>query len=724
MADDKKKKLDMPAKILIGLGLGIGTGLFFGEIAAPLKVVGDTYAGLLQMTVLPYIVLALIGGIGKLNRQQATLMLTRVSLIIIALWAVGLTAVFLFGLALPNQVSASFFSQSLIEEAPPFNFFELFIPSNPFHALAENRVPAVVLFCVLCGAALIGYAQKQRVIGAIDVLIEMMGRVSGFIVGLSPYGVFFIAAAAAGTMDVTEIVRIQGYLVILTVICLALCFVVIPSVISSMTPFSNKDVSPLLRASFVLAFATGKTLVVLPMLIEGIRELYEKKDPGNDEAVSTTDIVVPLAYSFPHLGRILATAFIPFAAWYAGSPLPLDQFPLLLTAATFVHFSTAPVSIPFLLDLMQLPADLYQLFVVTGVYVGRLTDAVGAAYILAVAVLGTSAVSGTLSIQWRRIGLLGAGVAAFALVTVVGGRAYINATSSDSYNADAVLASMQTLPVDIQTTVVEPGPNPVPLDDGQSVLGRIVERGTIRVGFNPNALPFTYFNGEGQLVGFDVELVESLGELLDVEIEYVPISNVSAVGDELRKDFFDIAIGGFVNTIDNVRARPASEPYLYLNMALIVRDYRDKEFATMESIAELEALRIGYVASGSFASKVSAFLPEAELVPLESAAAFFEDSAAGLDALLFSAEAGSAWTMIHPQFSVMTPFPRNIQMPVVVPYSGFTDPEMDEFIDNWVLVVQHDGTLETAYDYWILGEGTESLEPRWSVIRNVLGWVD
>ena len=38
---------------LIGLGLGIFTGVFIGKMAAPLDVVGTGFARLLQMTVLP-----------------------------------------------------------------------------------------------------------------------------------------------------------------------------------------------------------------------------------------------------------------------------------------------------------------------------------------------------------------------------------------------------------------------------------------------------------------------------------------------------------------------------------------------------------------------------------------------------------------------------------------------------------------------------------------------
>jgi hypothetical protein len=32
--------------------------------------------------------------------------------------------------------------------------------------------------------------------------------------------------------------------------------------------------------------------------------------------------------------------------------------------------------------------------------------------------------------------------------------------------------------------------------------------------------------------------------------------------------------------------------------------------------------------------------------------------------------------------------------------------------------------IQQLYAYWILGGGAEPKEPRWSVMRNVLGWVD
>jgi hypothetical protein len=65
-------------------------------------------------------------------------------------------------------------STSLIEPPAPFDFLGLYIPSNPFHSLATNIVPAVVLFSVILGVGLIGIDRKQ-------VLPDVLGIVSAII---------------------------------------------------------------------------------------------------------------------------------------------------------------------------------------------------------------------------------------------------------------------------------------------------------------------------------------------------------------------------------------------------------------------------------------------------------------------------------------------------------------------------------------------------------------
>ena len=58
-------------RVILGLLLGVFTGLFFGELAGSLDIFGEAYIRLLQMTVLPYILVSLIGGLGRLNANIA-----------------------------------------------------------------------------------------------------------------------------------------------------------------------------------------------------------------------------------------------------------------------------------------------------------------------------------------------------------------------------------------------------------------------------------------------------------------------------------------------------------------------------------------------------------------------------------------------------------------------------------------------------------------------------
>ena len=67
----------MTFRIVSGLVLGIATGLFFGEKAASLQPIADVWIGLMQMTVLPYVIVSLISGLGQLDATLARLLAVR-----------------------------------------------------------------------------------------------------------------------------------------------------------------------------------------------------------------------------------------------------------------------------------------------------------------------------------------------------------------------------------------------------------------------------------------------------------------------------------------------------------------------------------------------------------------------------------------------------------------------------------------------------------------------
>ena len=49
-------------------------------------------------------------------------------------------------------------------------------------------------------------------------------------------------------------------------------------------------------------------------------------------------------------------------------------------------------------------------------------------------------------------------------------------------------------------------------------------RGTLRIGYDPDNIPFSFFNADQQLVGFDIELAQNLAESLGLKAEFVPVT--------------------------------------------------------------------------------------------------------------------------------------------------------------------------------------------------------
>ncbi len=153
----------------------------------------------------------------------------------------ALAGAFLIPLTFPSVENASFFSSSLVERRPPFDFIDLFIPANPFHSLANSVVPAVVLFSVILGIALIGVEHKERLLDVLKVARDAISRATRLVTRLTPYGLFAIAANAAGTLNVEQLGRLQIYLVAYVAVALLVSLWVLPGLVAALTPIRARE---------------------------------------------------------------------------------------------------------------------------------------------------------------------------------------------------------------------------------------------------------------------------------------------------------------------------------------------------------------------------------------------------------------------------------------------------------------------------------------------------
>ena len=720
-------RLNLTSMIGVGLLAGMAWGLFFGEYGSWVKWIGDVYVGLLQMAVLPYVALSLMANVGRLSRAQGARLLRVALLTLLLLWMVGLGTLAIMTQAFPDWETGSFFSNSFTEPPEQADWLALFVPSNPFRALSENLIPAVVVFSLGIGVALMSIGNKQRLLEPLDVVIEALARLNKLVVRLTPLGLFGIVGYTAGTIDFQQFNLIQGYLLVFAVGALLVAFLIMPMLIWSMTPFKIRSVWIASKEPLIAAFVIGNTFVVLPMVIESVGKLLEKQ-PVSRGQHNEPEYLVPLAYPFPDVGKLVGLIFIPFAAWFYGTTLDIAELPVLVGTGLLGSFGKPIVTIPLLLDIAKLPSDIFSLYLAAGVVAARFGDLMKCMHLITFTVLVTCFLNGTARVRWKQL-LIGTTLTmVLMLLSVFSIRYYLENNFKDSYSKENLVNEREMVfpkyrPLaDIAPRFLEESsPNPIPMAADETRVERIRRSGFLRVGYDPHKMPFAYFNANGQLIGFDIEMAYYLADDLGVNIEFVPIDR-TRLERQLKDDHFDVAMSALEGTVEQAASLPAVQSYMSVNLAVVVPDHRKVWFRSVDDILSRPSVRLSVVKGSFFADQAKKFLPKnVELVEVDSASDYFDHRYKETDGLVISAESGSAWTMRKPSFTVTNPLNGRVQVPLY--YLTATDFKFEFFLQNWLLLKRSRGTFQDLYDYWILGREIVPDNARWCVIRDVLHWV-
>jgi ABC-type amino acid transport substrate-binding protein len=227
----------------------------------------------------------------------------------------------------------------------------------------------------------------------------------------------------------------------------------------------------------------------------------------------------------------------------------------------------------------------------------------------------------------------------------------------------------------------------------------------------------------GDLVGFDVELAHRLAREMGVAVAFVPVDR-DHMTEQLVEGYCDLVMSGVVVTTDRARALLFSDSYLDETMAFVVPDDQRDRYASWDAIRDRGGLRIAVPDVPYYVQKLHDLLPRATLqVHGTAIAPLFDRAATPVDAIGLPAERGSAWTLMYPAYSVVVPGPAPIRVPLAYPIAR-RDTALAAFVNTWIALKRKDGTLDTAYAHWILGRDAAPRQPRWSIIRNVLHWVE
>lgn len=282
MAKSSRFKLQSWQGVLIGMVLGIITGVIFGQKAQFLQYLGVIFLNLIKMVTMPLIFCTIIYGMTSVESYSGLGRISTKAIVIFLFTAmtaafIGLITSFIIK---PGETdhkdniikiiaSSSYHTDvSQNHSSSIVDFFVNIIPSNIFEAMAKGNILQAIVFAFFCGIFLNKNRSKcEDIIKIIHQIAQMLFSMIGSIMKIAPIGVFgYITALVAE--EGLEIMLILSKLILTIIIgCIIqyLFFGLVLLVIGrvSPVPFYRKILNIQL-----LAFSTSSSKAALVPMME------------------------------------------------------------------------------------------------------------------------------------------------------------------------------------------------------------------------------------------------------------------------------------------------------------------------------------------------------------------------------------------------------------------------------------------------------------------------
>ena len=161
--------MSLAVQMAVATALGILTGFFFGDLCSFFAPYGSAYIMLLKATAIPYLIVAIIHGVAQLTPFQAKLIIKKGIMFIGIAWSINIAMIYLVYGTFPKAESTQ--SGYISTETSSINFAELLIPENIFYDLANNIVPAIVIFSINREGELVPRSNFKSLAGIICINI-------------------------------------------------------------------------------------------------------------------------------------------------------------------------------------------------------------------------------------------------------------------------------------------------------------------------------------------------------------------------------------------------------------------------------------------------------------------------------------------------------------------------------------------------------------------------
>lgn len=341
-----KKKLTLPIQILIALVLGVIVGIICSLLGASefttvyLKPFGDIFVNLLKFIVVPVVLLSMIEGILSMgNMRQVGSIGWKTVLYFTCTTAVACVIGLVMGSLFNNAGLFPVLEPAVGYEPQEFQGFMSVLvnifPTNLWKAFFDANMLQVIVIALFFGGAILSAGEKGELCkDLVSSMYAVVDKLMGFIIRLSPIGVFTYMAWVVATQGA----EILGSLA-LVLLCAYIGYIVHALLVYSTMVKLVAKISPFqffkgAAAAMMFGFTSTSSAATLPVSKECATNM------GADPEV--TSFVLPLGATINMDGTAIyqcVTAI--FLATCVGMDLTLTQMVTIVITATLASVGTA-----------------------------------------------------------------------------------------------------------------------------------------------------------------------------------------------------------------------------------------------------------------------------------------------------------------------------------------------------------------------------------------------
>ena len=274
-------------QIFIAAVLGVLFGLLLNTLPVEsafhsaslygLGIASSIFIGLLKLILVPLIFTSIVVGVSNLQAHEHGHRVWKVTVICclttttIAV-TIGILCAHLFQ---PGQgLHIGLFQQAMSgfeakQQFSPSEFISQFINGllvNPFKAMAENNVLAVVVFALLVGAALVAGGPRYQVVhGFLNQSFQLVMHIVGWIMWLAPIGIFALMAKLVASESLDVLGSLAKFAVVVTGSTIFHGLVVLPALLWIFGRMSPLTFFRGARPALITAFATSSSSATMPV---------------------------------------------------------------------------------------------------------------------------------------------------------------------------------------------------------------------------------------------------------------------------------------------------------------------------------------------------------------------------------------------------------------------------------------------------------------------------